>query len=189
MRTKARGATGPVDQRAVRQHNLGLVIRHVAQHGARSRARIAAETGLNKTTVSSLVAELIDRGLLCETGMDGAGAVASSRRGRRSGVRPRLGSRTGRFRLNEVGTDRRCRCDSRRASRYRIRVRDDFRGVCHRLEEPHRPRGHRSTHGGCGRRRIQRMAFSSQICRFRDTRRPRFRWSHRRLVGSACVSS
>jgi predicted NBD/HSP70 family sugar kinase len=75
MRSRARGATGPVDQRAVRQHNLGLVLQHVAQHGTRSRARIAAETGLNKTTVSSLVAELIERRLLCETGVDSAGAV------------------------------------------------------------------------------------------------------------------
>src|SRR5262245_39244273 len=49
----------PLDQRGVRRHNLGLVMRHVAQHGPRSRARIATETGLNKTTVSSLVAELI----------------------------------------------------------------------------------------------------------------------------------
>ena len=75
MRSRARGTPGPIDQRAVRQHNLGLVIRHVAAQGARSRARIAAETGLNKTTVSSLVAELIERGLLCETGMDSAGSV------------------------------------------------------------------------------------------------------------------
>ncbi len=81
MTTKARGTTGPVDQRSVRQHNLGLVIRHVAERGPRSRARIAAETGLNKTTVSSLVAELIERGLLCETGIDSRGAVG--RPGRR----------------------------------------------------------------------------------------------------------
>ena len=64
-----------MDQRSVREHNLGLVMRHVAERGPRSRARIAAETGLNKTTVSSLVAELIERGLLCETGIDGLGAV------------------------------------------------------------------------------------------------------------------
>jgi predicted NBD/HSP70 family sugar kinase len=75
MKTHGRDGAGPVDQRSVRQHNLGLVIRHVAEAGPRSRARIAAETGLNKTTVSSLVAELIDRGLLCETGIDSAGAV------------------------------------------------------------------------------------------------------------------
>jgi len=43
-------------------------MRHVADHGPRSRATIAIETGFNKTTVSSLVAELIDKGLLRETG-------------------------------------------------------------------------------------------------------------------------
>jgi predicted NBD/HSP70 family sugar kinase len=61
---------GPADQRAVRRANLGVVLRHVAAHGPLSRARIAAATGLNKTTVSSLVAELIDVGLLEETGDD-----------------------------------------------------------------------------------------------------------------------
>ena len=66
---------GPVDQSSVRRHNLGLVLRHVADHGPRSRARIAAETGLNKTTVSSLAAELIERGLLREAGLESPGAV------------------------------------------------------------------------------------------------------------------
>jgi predicted NBD/HSP70 family sugar kinase len=50
-------------------------MRHVAEHGPRSRARIAAETGLNKSTVSSLAAELIERGLLRETGTENPGAV------------------------------------------------------------------------------------------------------------------
>lgn len=68
-------ATGPgaglatastADQVAVRRHNLAVVATHLRRHGARSRARIAAETGLNKATVSSLVAELCTRGLLME---------------------------------------------------------------------------------------------------------------------------
>ena len=46
---------GLANQRAVRRHNLGVVLRHVSEHGPRSRATIALETGLNKTTVSSLV--------------------------------------------------------------------------------------------------------------------------------------
>jgi predicted NBD/HSP70 family sugar kinase len=50
--------------RPVREHNLGLVLRQVAEQGPRSRATIALETGLNKSTVSSLVADLIDAGLL-----------------------------------------------------------------------------------------------------------------------------
>lgn len=65
----------PLDQRGVRRHNLGLVMRHIARHGPRSRVRIAAETGLNKATVSSLVAELIDRGLLAEAAPANLGAV------------------------------------------------------------------------------------------------------------------
>jgi predicted NBD/HSP70 family sugar kinase len=48
----------------VREHNLGLVLRQVAEHGPRSRATLALETGLNKSTVSSLVGDLIDAGLL-----------------------------------------------------------------------------------------------------------------------------
>ena len=52
----------PANQRSVRRHNLGVVLRHVAEHGPRSRAAIAQGTGLNKTTVSSLVGELIDFG-------------------------------------------------------------------------------------------------------------------------------
>jgi predicted NBD/HSP70 family sugar kinase len=66
-------AAGPIgrrraDQRTVRRANLGLVLSHFAAHGPLSRARTALETGLNKTTVSSLVAELIGTGLLAETG-------------------------------------------------------------------------------------------------------------------------
>ncbi len=48
----------------VREHNLGIVLRQVAERGPRSRATLAVETGLNKSTVSSLVADLIDAGLL-----------------------------------------------------------------------------------------------------------------------------
>jgi len=58
------GATA--DQLAVRRHNLSLVLSHLRRSGPRSRARIAQETGLNKATVSSLVAELVGRGLVEE---------------------------------------------------------------------------------------------------------------------------
>jgi len=59
----------------VRRHNLGVVLRHVAERGPRSRAAIAQETGLNKTTVSSLVGELIDFGLVRETEVELRGTV------------------------------------------------------------------------------------------------------------------
>ena len=65
---------GPADQASVRRSNLGLVLRHL-RAGPRSRARIAQETGLNKATVSSLVTELVARGLVVEQGVDRAGAV------------------------------------------------------------------------------------------------------------------
>ncbi|GAA1588286.1 ROK family transcriptional regulator [Kribbella sancticallisti] len=54
------------DHVSLRRNNLSVVLRHVRELGPRSRARIAADTGLNKATVSSLVAELVDRGLLRE---------------------------------------------------------------------------------------------------------------------------
>jgi len=54
------------DQVSLRRHNLGTVLRHLRDSGPRSRARIATETGLNKATVSSLVAELEERGLVRE---------------------------------------------------------------------------------------------------------------------------
>jgi len=63
------------NQRAVRRHNLGVVLRHVSDHGPRSRATIALETGLNKTTVSSLVTELIGLDLLVERGLEQRGTV------------------------------------------------------------------------------------------------------------------
>jgi predicted NBD/HSP70 family sugar kinase len=65
----------PANQRAVRRHNLGIVLRHVVERGARSRATIALETGLNKSTVSSLVTELIELGLLVERGTERTGSV------------------------------------------------------------------------------------------------------------------
>jgi predicted NBD/HSP70 family sugar kinase len=65
----------PADPRDVRRHNLSLVLSEVAERGPRSRATIALETRLNKTTVSSLVAELIDLGLLRESGRERPGAV------------------------------------------------------------------------------------------------------------------
>jgi predicted NBD/HSP70 family sugar kinase len=65
----------PANQRSVRRHNLGVVLRHVADHGPRSRAAIAIQTGLNKTTVSSLVAELIELELVRETEVELLGRV------------------------------------------------------------------------------------------------------------------
>ncbi|MGH3737555.1 MAG: ROK family protein [Micromonosporaceae bacterium] len=56
----------PAEQADVRRGNLSLVLRRIRDAGPRSRARIAAETGLTRATVSSLVADLVTRGLLHE---------------------------------------------------------------------------------------------------------------------------
>src|SRR5918999_2217468 len=66
---------GLATERAVPRHNPGVVPRHVAERGPRSRATIAVETGLNKTTVSSLVTELIGLDLLVERGLEQRGTV------------------------------------------------------------------------------------------------------------------
>ena len=60
--------------RDVRRHNLSLVLGEVAR-SPRSRAALAGETGLNKSTVSSLVAELCDLGFLRDSGQERSGAV------------------------------------------------------------------------------------------------------------------
>ncbi|GAB3231919.1 ROK family protein [Glycomyces halotolerans] len=69
------GGTEPGSLRArradftdVRANNLGYVLRQVRSDGRCSRADLAAKTGLNKATVSSLVAELIERRVLRESG-------------------------------------------------------------------------------------------------------------------------
>lgn len=62
------------DQATMRRTNLSLVLRHLREGGPASRARIAAGTGLNKATVSSLVAELVRRGLLTDGAVE-RGAV------------------------------------------------------------------------------------------------------------------
>ena len=63
--------THRADQTTVRRANLGVVLQHVASHGPCSRARIAAQTGLTRGTVSSLVSELVDLELLRDSGDDG----------------------------------------------------------------------------------------------------------------------
>jgi glucokinase-like ROK family protein len=58
------------DQTFVREMNLSTVVRYLQEAAPLSRAGLASMTGLNKTTVSSLVEDLIDRGLIHETGLD-----------------------------------------------------------------------------------------------------------------------
>ena len=63
------GGPQPADFADVRATNLAVVLRHLRGHAPCSRADIAATTGLNKATVSSLVTDLIERRLVREVGM------------------------------------------------------------------------------------------------------------------------
>ncbi|GAA3723948.1 putative NBD/HSP70 family sugar kinase [Spinactinospora alkalitolerans] len=73
-------ATGPAGSQAVRETNLGAVLRAVREAAPCSRADVAATTGLTKATVSSIVGDLIAHGLVREVG------AASERRVGRPGV-------------------------------------------------------------------------------------------------------
>jgi glucokinase-like ROK family protein len=70
------------DQTLVRQINLAVIMHHLRENAPVSRAALAEITGLNKTTVSSLVRELIDRQYVREIGFEkpqsgrGAGRLA-----------------------------------------------------------------------------------------------------------------
>ncbi|MCX5386829.1 ROK family transcriptional regulator [Streptomyces sp. NBC_00083] len=63
------------DRGAIRRTNLGVVLRLLRDAGPRSRARIAADAGLPKPTVTSLVAELVALGLVREGPARREGAV------------------------------------------------------------------------------------------------------------------
>lgn len=67
-------AQSPADQAFIRETNLSLALRLIHAQAPISRAQLAGVTGLNKSTVSSLVDELIERRLVRETGMNTAGA-------------------------------------------------------------------------------------------------------------------
>ena len=61
------------DQAFVREINISSVLRLIHTQAPVSRAQLAVLTGLNKSTVSSLVDELLGRGLVHETGMNSTG--------------------------------------------------------------------------------------------------------------------
>lgn len=58
----AQGAT----RDSLRRHNLSVALRRVHRDGAQSRSALTTATGLNRSTVGALVAELVDYGLVRE---------------------------------------------------------------------------------------------------------------------------
>jgi predicted NBD/HSP70 family sugar kinase len=70
-----RTAGVPARQEALRQHNLALVLQCIAADEPVSRAGISAVTGLTKTTVSSLVDDLVGAGLVTELGPEASGKI------------------------------------------------------------------------------------------------------------------
>ncbi|GAA0380514.1 transcriptional regulator [Acrocarpospora corrugata] len=72
--------TQAVGHASLRRANLALVLRHLRDEGSCSRSDVADATGLHRATVSSLMAELIERGLVRELGTARAGAIGRPRR-------------------------------------------------------------------------------------------------------------
>ncbi len=70
-----RPLSGRVTQSEMRAANLSLLLRQVHAFGGQSRAQLAAATGLSKATTSSLIADLVERGLVREGQLMRDGAV------------------------------------------------------------------------------------------------------------------
>ena len=65
----------PASQDDVRRHNLGNLLSLLHVRGATSRADLTALTGLNRSTVKALTAELVDAGLAVESAPVGRGGA------------------------------------------------------------------------------------------------------------------
>jgi predicted NBD/HSP70 family sugar kinase len=65
----------PASQDDVRRHNLGSLLSLLHVRGATSRADLTALTGLNRSTVKALTAELVDAGLAVESAPVGRGGA------------------------------------------------------------------------------------------------------------------
>jgi DNA-binding MarR family transcriptional regulator len=64
--------TSTADQLLVRQMNMALLLDALRQARSTSRARLAAQVGLNRSTVSSIITELLEMGLVRETELQGS---------------------------------------------------------------------------------------------------------------------
>ncbi|MFJ9812547.1 ROK family protein [Streptomyces sp. NPDC101158] len=75
MNTRMDAPEPKADKAGVRRHNLSLVLRTVHEAGETTRAAVAARVGLTRAAVSSLVEELLERGLLVESGKTFSGSA------------------------------------------------------------------------------------------------------------------
>lgn len=64
-----------MDVGALRRHHLSLILEHLLAHGPRSRVGLATGTGLTKASVSNLVSDLLERGLVQELDAEPGGRV------------------------------------------------------------------------------------------------------------------
>jgi predicted NBD/HSP70 family sugar kinase len=60
-------------QDEVRRHNLAALVRFLHEHGSTSRSELVSHTGLNRSTVGGLIADLVSVGLVRETEPVGKG--------------------------------------------------------------------------------------------------------------------
>ncbi|MCU1433780.1 MAG: MarR family transcriptional regulator [Pseudarthrobacter sp.] len=89
MREYGNGRPAPGRVEDVRRQNLTLALGQIQPHSRSTRAEIAGQTGLTKASVSSLVAELLETGLIEEVGVarggergrPGMGLVLNPQRG------------------------------------------------------------------------------------------------------------
>ena len=86
------------DQALIREINLSIILNALRDYPLLSRAALALATGLNKTTVSSLVQQLIDAGFVSESG------VGKSPTGR-PGILLQLNPHAGAIIGAEIGVD------------------------------------------------------------------------------------
>ena len=86
------------DQAFFRETNLSLVLRNIHNDAPLSRAKLAVMTELNKSTVSSLVEDLLARGLIHEIG---TGTIGTGRPATLLEINPKAGGIIG----VELGVD------------------------------------------------------------------------------------
>lgn len=75
LQNSGRTLGGRVAQSEMRVANMGLILRQIQAQGGRSRAQLAADTGLSKATTSSLIADLVERELVREGALMREGTV------------------------------------------------------------------------------------------------------------------